>query len=65
MRILMSEWQLQLKFENGEDIIGRVALLILCERRQRALKSFKITKVNGVEPIELAKFGVDCSKYAS
>ena len=42
-----------------------MALLILCERRQRALKSLKITKVNGVEPIEFAKFGVDSSKYAS
>ena len=42
-----------------------MALLVLCERRQRALKSLKITKVNGVEPIELAKFGVDCSNYAS
>ena len=39
-------------------------MLILCERRQRTLKSLKITKVNGVEPIELAKFGVDCSEYA-
>ena len=43
-----------------------MALLILCERRQKALKSLKITKVNGVpRPIEFAKFGVDCSKYAS
>ena len=40
-------------------------MLILCERRQRTLKSLKITKVNGVEPIELAKLGVDCSEYAS
>ena len=40
-------------------------LIILSERRQRALKSLKVTKVNGMEPIELAKFGVDCSEYAS
>ena len=57
MRILMSEWQMQLKFENG----GEFGLL--CKRRQAVLKSMKNNKgkcstLEGVESIEIATFGV-------
>ena len=62
MRILMSEWQLQLKFENGEDMKSAYSVWKTAENSE-VIKNNKGKWY--MEPIELAKFGVDCSEYAS